>query len=117
MIISANDKQITLKTVFGDTMRRGGKSYPALRFEFESGVSAEEVEALLSGKFDILNEAGEIIGTHEGYNTLKSISVVVGKITTADQQIEELESSLATIQAEKDELQNAIDVIVGGNAE
>ena len=143
MIIRANNKEIYVKSILNDFLKRGGKTYPALRFEFENEAAAEDVQALMSGSFEILNDDDEVIGTHEGYNTLKSVAVVIGKITTAEQQIEELEATVAateaeksalaeslaqseaanaeltttleTTQAEKDELQNAIDVIVGGN--
>ena len=143
MIIRSNDKEITIKSILGDFLKRNGKTYPALRFEFEGAVSEEEIAALMSGSFEILDENGEVMGIHEGYNTLKSVSVVVGKITTDEQKIEELEATVAaaeaeksalaeslaqseatnaeltttleTTQAEKDELQNAVDIIVGGN--
>lgn len=145
MIIRANNKEIHVKSVLGDFLKRSGKTYPALRFEFENAAAAEDVEALLSGSFEILDDSGEVVGAHEGYNTLKSVSVVVGKVTTAEQQIEELEATVAaaeaektalaeslaaseatnaelttnleTAQAENAELQSAINVMVGGNAE
>lgn len=131
MFIRANDKTIAIKNIISDTLKRNGKTYPALRFEFNNEATQEDVNALISGSFAILDDDGNILGTHEGYNTLKSISVVVGKITTDEQRIEELEAtianaeqekaelneSLATAQAEKEELQSAIDVMVGGNAE
>ena len=101
MIIRANKKEIKVKAIFGDSLKRGGKSYPALRFEFEKGATAEEVEALLSGNFEILNDNGEVVATHEGYNTLKGVSVVVGKITAEEQRIEELEAELAAVTEEK----------------
>ena len=142
MIIRANNKEVQVKSIISDNMKRGGKTYPALRFEFAEEVSAEDVAVLTFGNFEILSDAGTVVATHEGYNTLKSISVMVGKITTAEQQIEELEAAVAakeaektaiaeslaaaeienanltttleTTQAEKDELQSAIDVMVGG---
>ena len=145
MIIRTNNKEINIKNIFTDFLKRGGKTYPALRFEFENEAPAEDVQALLSGSFEILDDNGEVLGVHEGYNTLKSVSVVVGKITTDEQKIEELEAAVAateaeksalaeslaqseavnaeltttleTTQAEKEELQNAVDVIVGGGTE
>lgn len=117
MIIRNENKTVRVTSIIGDSLKRGGKSYPALRFEFTNEVTAEDIETLLSGTFEIINDNGEVLGTHEGYNTLKNISVVIGKVTTDEQHIEELEASLVAIQAEKDELQNAIDVMVGGNAE
>ena len=145
MIIRSNGKEIPVKSILGDFLKRNGKTYPALRFEFENAAAAEDVESLLSGSFEILDDSGEVVGTHEGYNTLKSVSVVIGKVTTEEQRIEELEATVAaaeaektalaeslaaseatnaelttnleTAQAEKEELQSAIDVMVGGNAE
>ena len=117
MIIRANDKEIAVKVVLGESLRRNGKEYPALRFEFENEAKAEDIEALLTGNFEIFDNSGELLGVHEGYNTLKGISVVIGKITPDEQRIEELEASLAATEAANEELQNAIDVMVGGNAE
>jgi hypothetical protein len=138
MIIRANNKEINVKSILGDFLKRNGKTYPALRFEFDNEATAEDVQALMSGSFEILDDNGEVMGTHEGYNTLKSVSVVVGKITTDEQKIEKLEAeksvlaaslaqseatnaelttTLETTQAEKEELQNAVDVIVGGGTE
>lgn len=131
MIIRTNDKTVNIKSIIHDTIRRNGKTYPALRFEFNNEATRESINTLLAGSFEILDDEGNILGIHEGYNTLKNISVTIGKITTDEQRIEELEAtianaeqekvalseSLATAQAEKAELQNAIDVMVGGNAE
>lgn len=117
MIIRANGKEILVKTIISDTLRRNGKGYPALRFEFENEATAEDIEALLCGSFEILDENGEVIGIHEGYNTLKGVSVVIGKITPDEQRIEELEASLAATEAANEELQSAIDVMVGGSAD
>lgn len=115
MIIRNGDKTAQVVSIISDSMRRNGKTYPALRFEFANEAKAEDIEVLLAGNFEILDDNGEVLGVHEGYNTLKSISVVVGKITTEEQHIEELETSLATVEAENAELQNAIDIMVGGN--
>ena len=122
MIIRANNKDIQVKSVLGEKIKRNGNSYPALRFEFENEITTDDVTALLSGSFEIVDDNDNVIGTYEGYNTKGSISFVMGKITTAEQKVVELEAekanletSLATTQAENMELQEAIDVIVGGN--
>ena len=117
MVIRTNDKELQVKTVIGDTMKKGTKTYPALRFEFENEATAEDVQALVSGNFEILDDSSNVIGTYEGYTTLKNISVTIGRITTVEQQIEELETALAVSQAESVELQEALNVVVGGNAE
>ena len=122
MIIRTNNKDIQVKSVLGEKIKRNGNSYPALRFEFENEITTDDVTALLSGSFEIVDDNNNVIGTYEGYNTKGSISFVMGKITTAEQKVVELEAekanletSLATTQAENMELQEAIDVIVGGN--
>ena len=124
MIIRANNKDIQVKSVLGEKIKRNGNSYPALRFEFENEITTDDVTALLSGSFEIIDDNDNVIGTYEGYNTKGSISFVMGKITTAEQKVVELEAekanletSLATTQAENTELQEAINVMVGGSAE
>lgn len=124
MIIRNGNNIVNVKSVSNDTMKRGGKTYPALKFDFADEITAADIAVLLSGSFEILDDEGNVLGTHEGYNTLKNISVSIGKITTDEQKIEELEASnaeltsnLANAQAEKAELQNAIDIMVGGSAE
>lgn len=124
MIIRANNKDIQVKSVLGEKIKRNGNSYPAFRFEFENEITTDDVTALLSGSFEIVDDNNNVIGTYEGYNTKGSISFVMGKITTAEQKVVELEAekanletSLATTQAENTELQEAINVMVGGSAE
>lgn len=124
MVIRNGEKIVNVKSVVSDAMKRNGKSYPALRFDFADEITAADLEVLMSGSFEILDNEGNVLGVHEGYNTLKSLSVSVGKITPDEQKIEELEASnaelstnLETAQAENAELQNAIDIMVGGSAE
>ena len=124
MIIRTNNKDIQVKSVLGEKIKRNGNSYPALRFEFENEITTDDVTALLSGSFEIVDDNNNVIGTYEGYNTKGSISFVMGKITTAEQKVVDLEAekanleaSLATTQAENTELQEAINVMVGGSAE
>ena len=116
MIIRTNDKELQVKTVISDIMKKGTKTYPALRFEFENEATAEDLQALVSGNFEILDDSGNVMGTYEGYTTLKNISVTIGKIAPTEQQIEELKTALAASQAENAELQEALNVVVGGNA-
>ena len=124
MIIRTNNKDIQVQSVLGEKIKRNGNSYPALRFEFENEITTDDVTALLSGSFEIVDDNDNVIGIYEGYNTKGSISFVMGKITTAEQKVIELEAekanletSLATTQAENTELQEAINVMVGGSAE
>lgn len=124
MVIRTNGIDIQVKSVLGEKMKRNGNSYPALRFEFEDEITVNDVNALMSGSFDIVDDNGNVAGTYDGYNTKGSISFVMGKITTAEQKVVELEAekvsletSLETTQAENAELHEAINVMVGGSAE
>lgn len=95
MIIRANNKEINVKNLIGETMRQNGKSYPAIRFIFDGGVTADELDELCSGLFENLDENGNVAGVHEGYTTLGEHSVVLGKITTAEQERDNLAAVLA----------------------
>lgn len=116
MIIRTNEKDIYVKSIVGDSLKRNGNLYPALRFEFENEIAADDITALMSGSFEILDDNGGVMGTYNGYNTKGSISFVMGKITTSGQKVAELEELLATAQAENAELQEALNVVIGGNA-
>lgn len=115
MKIRVNNKTINVKSIIGDKIINGTNTYPALRFEFENEVLSDDIQSLTSGNFEILDDNDNVAGTYDGYTTLKSISVVVGKITTAEQRVEELESALAASQSENAELQEALNVVIGGN--
>lgn len=95
MVIRANNKEINVKNILGETMKQGGKSYPALRIVFRDGVTGEELTSLCSDSFEILDENGNVVGVQEGYTTLGEHSVVLGKITTAEQERDNLAAALA----------------------
>lgn len=81
MIIQANNREVNVKSVFATQISKGGKSFPALKFVFEGGVTDSDIEALTSGNI-IIDEFA-----HDGYTTLGEISVLVGKITTAEDEL------------------------------
>ena len=95
MIIRTNNGEARVASIFSETMKNGMNSYPALRFEFESGVSEADIAVLLSGEFDILDDEGNVVGHQEGYTTLKNISVVVGQITSAEAERDFLKTQLS----------------------
>lgn len=95
MVISTKNRNISVKNILGETMRQDGKNYPALRIVFNGGVTAEELDALCSGVLEILDNDGNVVGTQDGYTTLGEHSLVIGKITTAEQERDELAAALA----------------------
>lgn len=117
MIIRTNDRDVKIIAVYDDIVMQGKYTFPALRFEFEAGVSDEEINAILSGSFQILNDNGEVLGSHEGYTTLNKVAVIAAKITSAEQQIVELTSSLETSEAKNATYQEEIQSLEAENAE
>lgn len=109
MIIYANDKTINAVNIIGETFRRDGKSYPALRFVLGGGVTAAELDALCSGKLEITDDAGNVVGVHEGYTTRGEHTFTVAKITTAEQERDELASALAVEEAKKPYVESLIE--------
>lgn len=101
MIIHANDKNINAVNIIGETFRQNGKSYPALRFVLAGGVTAAELDALCSGKLEITDDAGNVVGVHDGYTTRGEHTFAVAKITTAEQERDELATALAVEEAKK----------------
>lgn len=101
MIIKAIGIDIAVKNIYSETIRQNGKNFPAFRFVFEAGVTADELDALSSGAFEMYDDNGHIIGSHEGYTTRKELSFVLGKITTAEQERDEYAAALAVEEAKK----------------
>lgn len=95
MIVRTNNAELHLKSLYSETMRQGGKSYPALRVVFEGGVTADELDALCSGTLEILDNDGNVVGVQDGYTTRGEHSLVLGKITSAEQERDSLAAALA----------------------
>lgn len=91
MKIVANGHEIDVESVVSTSISRHGKSYPALKFVFEGAITAEDIEAIASGDLQI----GEF--EHPGYTTRGEISMVVGKITTAEDELAEANEVLGII--------------------
>lgn len=101
MIIKAKGMDIAVKNIYSETIRQNGKNFPAFRFVFDGGVTADELDALCSGAFEMFDDNGQIVGSHEGYTTRKELSFVLGKITTAEQERDELAAALAVEEAKQ----------------
>lgn len=101
MIIRANDKTINAENILGENIRKNGKTYPALRIMFSGSVTDDELDALCSGNIEILDDAGNVVGVHEGYTTRGGHSLVIAKITTAEQERDNLAAALAVEEAKK----------------
>jgi hypothetical protein len=101
MIIRANDKTINAVNILGENIRKNGQTYPALRVVFSGGVTADELDALCSGNIEIRDDAGNVVGVHDGYTTRGEHSLVIAKITTAEQERDEMAAALAVEEAKK----------------
>lgn len=101
MVIRANNKEISANNILGETMRQNNKSYPALRIILSDGVTVDELDALCSGSLEILDASGNVVGIQDGYTTRGEHSFVIGKITTAEQERDELAAALAVENEKK----------------
>lgn len=102
MKIRTNGKEITIESVVSTSMRQDNKTYPALRFIFAKGVTEAEMNALCSGTLEILDDEGNVIGIHEGYTTRNEHSFTVGKITTAEQELNEAKEVIEIISGDSE---------------
>jgi hypothetical protein len=109
MIIKANNIEIPVSGIISEKITSNGKQYPALRFEFPAGVTEEQISALCSGAIEILEDSGNVIGTHIGYTTRRGLSFVVGKIETAEQERDELAAALAIEEAKKPYIEKLVE--------
>lgn len=100
MIIRAKNRDISVKGIQSESIRQNGKSYPALRIAMSGGLTQTEIDALCSGMLEIIDDSGNVIGTHEGYTTNAGHSLIIGKITTADQEIAELTEEITAAKQE-----------------
>ena len=108
MIIKANNRELDVKSVIADKIQSNGKTYPALKFVFNGAVTDEDIQDLAAGKIVIDKYI------HKGYNTVGDISVTIGKITTAEQERDEIAAVLETTKQEKTELQEALSILLEG---
>lgn len=99
MKIKGNNTEIEVLSVVSTTINKDGKKYPALRFNFEGGVSENDIAALTSGELTINKTK------HSGYNTLSEVSVTVGAITTAEEERD-------AIQADHNALKENVNLIL-----
>lgn len=134
MIIRTETRDIRVKSVVGDHIMKGAVRCRTLRLELPGGITEEDVAAMTGGAFEIIDDEGNALGTHEGYTTLKSINVVLEEtLSTAEEEIvalsEELKSARAEgeaakqrvkeLEAEKDSVTSAeaLDIIMNGVVE
>jgi chromosome segregation ATPase len=113
MKIRTSTREIEVASIIGETIKSGSHQYPAVKFVMPNGITAEDLAALSEGSFTIVevNERGEEVEyVHEGYTSIREVSVTIAQINTVEQQIADLESQLAILRAEadatKDELES-----------
>lgn len=112
MIIKVNGMDIAVKNVYSETVRQNGKNFPAFRFVFNEGVTPEELNALCSGLLEVMDDDGNVIGVHEGYTTRRELSFIVGKITSAEQERDEIEKELSIVRSTHEEYKGHVETIL-----
>lgn len=101
MKIRANGMDISVLNTIGATVHRNGKGFPALRIVLPGGITETELEALCSGHLELMDDNGNVVGVHDGYTTRGEHSIVIAKITTAEQERDEMAAALAVEEAKK----------------
>ena len=97
---------VTLQgSVHFTTARVAEQSVPALELRVEGPVDEAVLEAVKAGKLEIYGEDSILQGTQIGYNTVMRHSIVIAKVSDAQQQLAEAKAQLEALQAEKDALE------------
>ena len=106
MIIETKTKPVEVTSVISTTINHNGKKYPALKFVFPGEITAEDMNALLSGEITIDKYH------HDGYNTQGEVSVIIGKVTTVEEERDNLQSELSVLSAEHAEMQENVNILL-----
>ena len=101
MKIRANGMDISVLNTIGATVHRNGKGFTALRIVLPGGITEAEMEAICSGHLELYDDAGNVAGVHEGYTTVGEHTFTVIKITTAEQERDDLAAALAVETAKQ----------------
>ena len=87
------------------TARVAEQSVPALELRVEGPVDEAALAAMEQGELEIYGADGVLQGTHKGYNKVLRHSIVIAKVSDAQQQLAEAKAQLEALQAEKDALE------------
>ena len=93
------------KLIFGQTEVRGtavsttaevnGKAVPALEIRVSGPVEQAVLDAMAEGTLEIRGEDGVLQGSHSGYSTVARHSVVLAKVSDAQQELAQTRKALA----------------------
>lgn len=87
------------------TAKVAEQSVPALELRVEGPVDEAALEAMKLGKLEIYGADGVLQGVHNGYNTVVRHSVLLAKVSDAQQQLAEAKAQLEALQNEKEALE------------
>lgn len=82
------------------TAQAGGMTVPALELRLEGPVDETVLEQLKKGELEIRNEAGTLLGSYSGYDTVVRRSVVVAKVPDAQKELQAVREQLAALERE-----------------
>lgn len=98
--------QVTLKgSVHFTTARVAEQSVPALELRVEGPVDEAALAAMEQGELEIYGADGVLQGTHKGYSKVLRHSVIVAKVSDAQQQLADAKAELESLQAEQQALE------------
>lgn len=104
--IKTKSGTLTAEGVTESKEKRGKVTHSALRVTFQGGVTAEQIDQLISGWLEI---GGAV---REGFTTLKEVSVTVGKTESDDAIIAGLEAELTEEKAQHEKSKVTLDKAV-----
>ena len=74
-------------SVYSCSARIGSRQVPALEIRLEGAADEALLTAMTENDLEIFDAAGEKQGEHGGYHTLTRHSVILAKVTTAEQEL------------------------------
>ena len=101
MKVKANNIVVSIKNYYEKTTESNEEISSTIRFSFDGGVTDSELKALCSGKIEVIDDNGDVIGVYEGYTEKRSHVFVIEKIVNKNQERDELAAALAVEEAKK----------------
>ena len=92
--------------VYVTSARVEGMTVPALELRVEGPVERSVLDALKKCKLEIWSGDGVRQGEYEGYHTVCRHSIVVAKVSDAQQELAETRTALEALKAEKAALES-----------
>ena len=91
--------------VYQSSARVGARQVPALEIVIRDEISRDALTAMQQHDMVICGENGETLGTQRGYHSLMRHSVILAKVTDAEQELAEAQDALLEGERERRQLE------------